>query len=101
MILWEGVLRMVNTFVILLLFVGQVFVTAVLSHMQLVHPPPFGGANNPHRTDPPDPYLQYPYDCCGPLARWEYPCRGYLRLLGTPQGASVASWPAGSVQAWK
>ncbi|KAI9842572.1 MAG: hypothetical protein M1838_003072 [Thelocarpon superellum] len=74
------------------------FVTAVWGHMQLVYPPPFGGANNPHRTDPADEYLQYPFNCCGRTT--PFPCGGYLRLLGTRQGASVATWTAGSVQNW-
>ncbi|KAI9763642.1 MAG: hypothetical protein M1840_000356 [Geoglossum simile] len=64
--------------------------------MQLLFPPPFGASNNPFRTDPPDPYLQYPYNCCG---RSDPDlCRGYLKLLGTPQGQPVATWEAGSVQ---
>lgn len=75
------------------------FVAHVLAHMQLVYPPPFGAANNPHRTDAPDERLQFPYNCCGRTD--PYPCRGYLRLLGTAQGASVATWAAGSQQHWK
>lgn len=70
------------------------------SHMQLYHPPPFNGTNNPHRTTPPDPYLQYPYDCCGPNDRWTTPCRGYHSLLGTSQGQPTATWEAGSRQNW-
>ncbi|KAI9875315.1 MAG: hypothetical protein M1830_008633 [Pleopsidium flavum] len=64
--------------------------------MQLSYPAPFGAENNPHRTDPVDPYLQYPFNCCG--RKTPFPCGGHLDKLGTPQGASVASWPAGSVQ---
>ncbi|KAI9741409.1 MAG: hypothetical protein M1835_003110 [Candelina submexicana] len=71
-------------------------ITAVLAHMQLTYPPPFAAENNPHRTDPADEHLDYPYNCCG--RQDIFPCRGYLKLLGTPQGASVASWPAGSQQ---
>ncbi|KAI9889477.1 MAG: hypothetical protein M1814_005260 [Vezdaea aestivalis] len=66
--------------------------------MQLNYPPPLGAQNNPHRTDAPDPYLQYPYGCCGRTDM--SPCHGQLKLLGTPQGASVASWAAGSSQGW-
>ena len=77
----------------------SVLVTAVLGHMQLVFPPPYAADNNPHRTDPADELLQYPYNCCGRTT--PFPCRGYLNLLGTPQGASVATWPAGSFQNWK
>ncbi|KAK3717041.1 hypothetical protein LTR37_006096 [Vermiconidia calcicola] len=80
--------------------VGALYVVAALAHMQLHYPPPFNASNNRHRTSLEDPYLQYPYDCCGPNARWENPCRGYLSLLGTPQGAPTASWEVGSPQAW-
>lgn len=76
------------------------FATAALAHMQLVYPAPFNASNNPHRITPADPYLQYPYDCCGPSARWIYPCRGYHTLLGTPQGAPTATWEAGSTRNW-
>ncbi|KAK0312974.1 hypothetical protein LTR01_002638 [Friedmanniomyces endolithicus] len=69
--------------------------------MQLHYPAPFNSSNNPHLGDcNADPYLQYPYDCCGPNDRWTYPCRGYMSLLGTPQGAPTATWQAGSTQAW-
>ncbi|KAA6406585.1 MAG: hypothetical protein FRX48_09640 [Lasallia pustulata] len=74
----------------------SVFASAVLAHMQLYYPPTFGADNNPHRTDPADTELTYPYGCCG--KKIPYPCRGYLDLLGTPQGASVATWAAGSEQ---
>ena len=33
-------------------------------------------------------------------AKHPFPCRGYLSLLGTPEGQAVASWPAGSAQNW-
>jgi hypothetical protein len=85
----------------------------------LDYPASFNASNNPHRTTEPDPYLQYPYDCCGPNNRWAYPCReppwihhllgittdllfagGYEKLLGTPEGAPTATWLAGSTQNW-
>ncbi|OQO05894.1 hypothetical protein B0A48_09990 [Cryoendolithus antarcticus] len=71
-----------------------------LAHMELTSPAPFNSSANPHRRTRADPYLQYPYDCCGPGARWTYPCRGYLPLLGTLEGAPTATWPAGSQQNW-
>ena len=73
-----------------------IFATSALAHMQIVYPPPFGAINNPHRTDPADERLQFPYNCCG-RKNPSY-CRGYLKQLGTPQGAPVASWAAGSKQ---
>ena len=72
------------------------FSSVVLAHMQLFYPPTFGATNNPHRTAPADTELTYPYGCCGKLI--PYPCRGYLDLLGTPQGAPVATWAAGNEQ---
>ncbi|KAM3416619.1 hypothetical protein BST61_g8210 [Cercospora zeina] len=73
------------------------FVATASAHMQLFHPAPFNASNNPHRTSATaDPYLEYPYDCCGPKDRWMYPCRGYEKLLGTPDGAPTATWQAGS-----
>lgn len=62
--------------------------------------PPFNSSNNPYTTTTPDPYLDYPYDCCGPNDRWTYPCRGYTSLLNTPAGLPTATWPAGSTQTW-
>ncbi|WPH03535.1 Hypothetical protein R9X50_00641500 [Acrodontium crateriforme] len=83
------------------LIVTTFLVTAVQGHMQLVSPAPFNATNNPHRTTTlGDPYLQYPYDCCGPYDKWEYPCRGYIDLLGTPDGEPTATWEAGSTQTW-
>lgn len=89
-----------------------------VAHMQLHFPPPFQRLEQsaPHhwrRPVPPVTYYfqwlqeatrltiaRYPYDCCGPYDRWEYPCRGYVPLLGTPQGATTATWRAGSVATW-
>lgn len=62
--------------------------------MQLYWPPPFAAENNPHRTDAADPYLTYPYNCCGKTT--PFPCKGYLNLVGTPQGAPVVTWTTGS-----
>jgi hypothetical protein len=71
-----------------------------LAHLQLAYPAPFNASNNPHRTTHEDPYLQYPYNCCGPAARWEYPCRDYHNHLGTPDGLPTATWEIGSQQSW-
>ena len=69
---------------------------SVQAHMQLHYPPAFGAENNPHRTDPVDEFITYPYNCCG--RTMIFPCNGYLDLLGTDQGRSVATWEAGSAQ---
>ncbi|USW52729.1 hypothetical protein Slin15195_G060480 [Septoria linicola] len=75
-----------------------VLCTATVSaHMQLFYPAPFNASNNPHRTtETADTYLEFPYNCCGENDRWMYPCRGYEKLLGTPDGAPTATWEAGS-----
>ncbi|WEW54619.1 hypothetical protein PRK78_000039 [Emydomyces testavorans] len=80
------------------ILLATVLLASAQAHMKLHHPPPFGADNNPHRTDPADPFLDYPFNCCG--RQTVYPCRGYLRLVGTNQGKPVASWPAGSVQSF-
>jgi hypothetical protein len=80
---------------LLFLLAGDAF-----AHLQLAYPAPFNASNNPHRSTPEDPYLQYPYDCCGPAARWQYPCRGYHSLVGTPDGLPTATWATGSQQNW-
>ncbi|KAH0558548.1 hypothetical protein GP486_004797 [Trichoglossum hirsutum] len=77
-------------------FTACVLFSEAFAHMQLLEPPPLGGSNNPFLTDPPDPYLQYPYNCCGRVDTGF--CHGHLNLLGTPQGQPVATWAAGSVQ---
>ena len=70
--------------------------TAVRAHMHLNYPPTFNASNNPHTTGTGDPYLDFPYGCCGRTT--PMPCRGYLDLLELPEGAPVATWAAGSVQ---
>lgn len=82
--------------------VGALFAANSLAHMQLDYPAPFNASNNPNRaTDTYDEYLQFPYDNAGPNARWLYPCRGYEKLIGTPEGAPTATWEAGSTQKWQ
>jgi hypothetical protein len=73
-------------------------VTTAWAHMQLFSPPPFRAANNPYTIGDPDTTLDFPHNCCGKVT--PMPCRGYLSLLGTPEGAAVASWPLGSKQTW-
>ncbi|KAI2028082.1 hypothetical protein LOZ07_005612 [Ophidiomyces ophidiicola] len=79
----------------ILIFNALLF-TPLHAHMRLHYPPSFAAENNPHRTDPPDNQLEYPYNCCGKTTI--YPCRGYLNLLGSDQGKPVARWSAGSAQ---
>lgn len=77
--------------------VGVLFAAACSAHMMLDYPAPFNASHNPHRKTAADPYLEFPYDKAGPNARWMYPCRGYEKLLGTPDGAPTATWEAGAI----
>lgn len=64
-----------------------------LAHMHLEWPPTLKGANNPHTQGEPDPYLNYPYGCCG--REVPGPCKGHLDLLNTDEGRPVATWSPG------
>ncbi|KAF2864908.1 hypothetical protein BDV95DRAFT_267478 [Massariosphaeria phaeospora] len=64
------------------------------SHMRVCDPPVLMGDNNPNTPQgKADPFLNYPYGCCGK----EEPgiCRGHLDKLDGPEGAPVATWAAG------
>jgi hypothetical protein len=67
--------------------------TLANAHMHLSFPPTLKGDNNPYTQGQADPYLNYPYGCCGQ----EQPgiCRGHLDLLDTDEGKSVVTWEAG------
>lgn len=54
--------------------------TTTLAHMSLDYPAAFNASNNPHRTTAADPYLEYPYNCCGEQDRWSYPCKSHQSL---------------------
>lgn len=78
----------------------QLFLTAALgglvsAHMELTSPAPLKGAKNPN-TKTADYEMTTPLSTSGS----NYPCRGHLDVIGTPEGASVASWPAGSQQSF-
>jgi len=59
------------------------------AHMVMVDPAPFRSVHNPFVQN-------VDSDLTSPLR--VYPCKGYLSDLGTPAGASVATWAAGSTQ---
>ncbi|KAM3506902.1 hypothetical protein MY10362_002089 [Beauveria mimosiformis] len=66
------------------------FVSLTAAHMQLKNPPPFRSKHNPYTTN-------VDWNMNGPLqaSGANFPCKGYHRLLNTPQGRSVATWKAG------
>ena len=65
------------------------------AHMELIQPPSLRQRNNPFTTSA-DTDLKSPMSYSGS----NYPCRGHLSVLNSPQGQSTASWPAGSRQTW-
>ncbi|KAF8473961.1 hypothetical protein BDZ91DRAFT_619217, partial [Kalaharituber pfeilii] len=60
-------------------------------HLAMVNPVPLKSANNPNT-------IVADYDLSAPISGAQFPCKGYHILLGTPEGASVATWEAGSSQ---
>ncbi|KAL8404212.1 hypothetical protein RB594_009174 [Gaeumannomyces avenae] len=69
--------------------------TGSQAHMYMEKPPALGGVDN-SITQPKD----IDYAMSSPLDPHangtDFPCRGHHKLLGTPSGASVAKWQAGS-----
>ncbi|KAI9766657.1 MAG: hypothetical protein M1835_007147 [Candelina submexicana] len=63
------------------------------AHMFMASPPALKSIPNKNTVSP-DYSLTSPLKGDGS----DYPCKGYHKLLGTPEGASVASWAAGSTQ---
>ncbi|KAK0720200.1 hypothetical protein B0H67DRAFT_486700 [Lasiosphaeris hirsuta] len=61
----------------------------VLGHMLMSDPPSLRFKGNPHSSNP-------DYSLTSPLSgAASYPCKGYHTLIGSPEGAPVASWGAG------
>ncbi len=65
--------------------------TPTTAHMQLTYPPPLRSKSNPNT-----PTANIDYSMTSPLKTdgSDFPCKGYLSLLNTPQGQAVASWSA-------
>ena len=66
--------------------------TQTTAHMQLIYPPPLKSKSNPNT-----PPANIDYSMTSPLKTdgSDFPCKGYLTLLNTPQGQAIASWSAG------
>ncbi|TWU74902.1 hypothetical protein ED733_003973 [Metarhizium rileyi] len=60
------------------------------AHMEMTEPPPFRGKTNKFSTDV-DHSMTSPLNPQGD----NFPCKGYHKLMGTPQGKSVATWAPG------
>ncbi|KHN95580.1 endoglucanase [Metarhizium album ARSEF 1941] len=62
-----------------------------VAHMEMRDPPPFRSPYNPYTGGDID------YDMPSPLNSngGDFPCKGYARYLGTPEGRPVATWSPG------
>ncbi|KAH6608018.1 extracellular [Trichoderma cornu-damae] len=68
-------------------------VTVANGHMEMKSPPPLRSKFNPNSGSDIDYSMTAPLSASGS----DFPCKGYQKLLGTPEGASVATWaPGGS-----
>ncbi|XXG96966.1 hypothetical protein Hte_003259 [Hypoxylon texense] len=61
------------------------------AHMNMKDPPPLAYKGNPNAKEP-----NIDYSITSPITEAQYPCKGYLDLLGTPEGASVATYSPGA-----
>ena len=76
------------------------FAAPAAAHMQMSYPAPLNSTFNPHTVEPKDYSMTSPLvnnSPAGPVPGG-YPCKGYLSVLGTPEGAPTAVWEAGSNQ---
>jgi len=74
---------------------GSVLLVPALAHMNMMSPPPLRHRDNPN-TQNPMPYYDFPLKSDGS----DFPCKGYLSALDTPEGKPVAAWAAGSQQSF-
>ena len=68
--------------------------TLAAGHMEMSDPAPLKSKNNPNAGNDAD------FDLVAPISGDSFPCKGYLSLLGSPAGAPVATWEAGSTQSF-
>lgn len=66
----------------------------VVAHMEMSDPAPLKSKNNPNAG------FDVDYDLVAPISGDAFPCKGYLSLLGSPAGAPVATYQAGSTQSF-
>ncbi|OTA91711.1 hypothetical protein M434DRAFT_58077, partial [Hypoxylon sp. CO27-5] len=58
--------------------------------MNMKDPPPLAYKGNPNAKEP-----NIDYSITSPITGAQYPCKGWLKLLGTPEGASVKTYAPG------
>lgn len=77
------------------MILGSTFLMPALGHMNMKSPPPLQHRDNPF-TQTVDEIYEFPLKKDGS----DYPCKGHINALGTPEGKPVATWAAGSAQAF-
>lgn len=84
-----------NTHILL----GLTLCLPALAHMQMKTPHPLGHEFNIFRdkTKVIDTQFNLPLK----IDSSDYPCKGYLNLVGTPEGRSQVTWNAGTEQSIK
>lgn len=70
--------------------------SAASAHMEMKSPPPFHSSYNPNTGYDIDYDIRSPLNADGS----NFPCKGALNLIGTPEGKSVATWAPGSQQSF-
>ncbi|KAI5862419.1 hypothetical protein GGS23DRAFT_610601 [Durotheca rogersii] len=63
---------------------------SAMAHMNMADPPPLAYKGNPNAKEP-----NIDYSITSPISAAEYPCKGYLKLLGTPEAAPVKTYAPG------
>ncbi|KAG5919925.1 hypothetical protein E4U61_000438 [Claviceps capensis] len=83
-------MKVLNTTTALAILSATGFVAA---HMEMKNPPPLRSKFNKFSTN-------IDYDMVSPMATngANFPCKGHLSVLGSPQGRSVADWTPGQPQ---
>lgn len=92
---FTGTLVTVGSFIMLFIKTAATVViglaTVINGHMEMKSPPPFRSKYNPYTGSDIDYSMTSPLLSSGS----DYPCKGYQKLLGGPEGKSVATWASG------
>ncbi|KAI1506631.1 hypothetical protein F5X99DRAFT_11434 [Biscogniauxia marginata] len=63
---------------------------SVMAHMNMKDPAPLAYKGNPNAKEP-----NIDYSITSPIQASQFPCKGYLKLIGTAEGASVKTYAPG------
>ncbi|KAI1343899.1 hypothetical protein F5Y15DRAFT_426463 [Xylariaceae sp. FL0016] len=63
---------------------------SAMAHMNMKDPAPLEYKGNPNAKEP-----DIDYSITSPITAAQYPCKGYLKLMGTDEGASVKTYAPG------